>query len=81
MFISSFFFIYISILCFRHPNNVVENLYYHLYYLYYHLNKCEKKLHTMKRELTHAKLTPTYVKPCRGILVISFGNEQKHLDK
>jgi len=35
----------------------------------------------MKRELTHAKLTPTYVKPCRGILVISFGNEQKHLDK
>jgi len=41
---------------------IVENLYYHLYYLYYHLNnylyyhlnKFEKKLHILKRELTHA---------------------------
>ena len=48
---------------------IVENLYYHLYYLnlyylyyhlnnylYYYLNKFEKKLHIMKRELTHATI-------------------------
>jgi len=55
-FLPFYLFIFAFILWFCHLNNVVENLYNHLYYLYYHLNKYEKKLHTMKRELTHAAI-------------------------